>query len=876
MVQVTYFSAFGRLATVQCVFWGNPVTSGQPTVDYFISGARLEPVFAPNTPGAHGALGYGSAVAAHYSEQVLLLGDQGIWYAPIAPPRAGAAASRARRETYGLPPAPRDGGSADGGGADADASPTILACLGSVFKLHPDYDRVLHRILVAAPNAHLALLTGRREAWTARVRERLRSVLEAAPPGSAAYVNATERVHFLPRQRGETAFVEMIAAVADVVLHPFPFGGSKTAADALAAGRPFVAIHGAALRGHMAVALLASLELVTCPTCAARGEEEYVRTAVALARRPRLRAAVAAEVAEKRHVLWSRREVISEWERFFLRAASAASVGAQPRRFPRVSALRRIAVRAERAGNVARAERALRRLLLLLPRAQRGPIYSDLGAVLQQAGRLDEAERATRTALSLLPPAPILYNNLGVILRALERWPEALRAYRAGLELVRQRSEGGGRGDEAARGGGKARAALHDKLAMNAANLLKDAGRFAEGAAELVAALPRALGVRLAPPGVLLSFGEAAILLALHDLDPSGGGAGEGGLGDGAIRALGALLPPRAGEGDRATHSSAPAQRLPLDVVVRRLRGDFRDSTNALAVISAAAGRRWGAKFVALRALLDGAAPRAAAAATRPPPAAVHLVVQHFAAASAARQREVDDVLCVNLLNQRVATVHLLLEGARGAEIRCDDGAAAAAAAAVKLVQVSIGARLTFKRALEYAAAAIPHGDVVVLANADIALPAASALRLAHAPALARGDVFALLRWEAGGGADDARRSSGSAFELSPRWVPRIDQQDAWAFAAPLALPTAALERLDFPLGTLRCDNRFAHVLREAGHRVTNPSREIVTLHHHSGEGKGWTNGGAVRGAGDFVLLAWPRLPEAEVGGRDVQVGTSA
>ena len=202
-------------------------------------------MFAPN---ARGPRGYGSAVAAHYSEQVLLLGDQGIWYAPIAPPIATSATRRTRRETYGLPPAPRDDGGAD--------APVVLACLGSVFKLHPDYDRVLHRILVAAPHAHLALLTGRREAWTARVRERLRSVLEEAPPGSAGYVNASARVHFLPRQRGESAFVEMIAAVADVVLHPFPFGGSKTAADALAAGRPFVAIHGAALRGHMAVALL--------------------------------------------------------------------------------------------------------------------------------------------------------------------------------------------------------------------------------------------------------------------------------------------------------------------------------------------------------------------------------------------------------------------------------------------------------------------------------------------------------------------------------------------------------------------------------------------------------------------------------------------
>jgi len=40
----------------------------------------------------------------------------------------------------------------------------------------------------------------------------------------------------MPRVPGSMPFLKMIS-VADVMLHPFPFGGSKTSADALVCGR---------------------------------------------------------------------------------------------------------------------------------------------------------------------------------------------------------------------------------------------------------------------------------------------------------------------------------------------------------------------------------------------------------------------------------------------------------------------------------------------------------------------------------------------------------------------------------------------------------------------------------------------------------------
>lgn len=51
---------------------------------------------------------------------------------------------------------------------------------------------------------------------------------------------ASSKVFFVPRTVSGEAFSSLLAS-ADVVLHPFPFGGSKTSADALAVGvRPAV------------------------------------------------------------------------------------------------------------------------------------------------------------------------------------------------------------------------------------------------------------------------------------------------------------------------------------------------------------------------------------------------------------------------------------------------------------------------------------------------------------------------------------------------------------------------------------------------------------------------------------------------------------
>lgn len=79
-----------------------------------------------------------------------------------------------------------------------------------------------------------------------------------------------------------------------VALHPFPYGGAKTAWDALAAGLPLVALHGPSLRGRMGAAMLreAGLDSLVGATVG-----DVVATAAALLQSDSARAVAAGHVA---------------------------------------------------------------------------------------------------------------------------------------------------------------------------------------------------------------------------------------------------------------------------------------------------------------------------------------------------------------------------------------------------------------------------------------------------------------------------------------------------------------------------------------------------------------------------------------------------
>jgi hypothetical protein len=153
---------------------------------------------------------------------------------------------------------------------------------------------------------------------------------------------AFERVIFYPRSPNSDHFLSMISVV-DVMLHPFPFDGSKTSADSLAMGLPMVTWPSVStsvflrsgvclratqrflvmggdqkfLRGRMGHSFYHSMgfhELV------AHSADEYVSIAVKLGTDPAYRRRCSHIIKRLSHVIWQRTEVYLEWELFLLTA----------------------------------------------------------------------------------------------------------------------------------------------------------------------------------------------------------------------------------------------------------------------------------------------------------------------------------------------------------------------------------------------------------------------------------------------------------------------------------------------------------------------------------------------------------------------------
>lgn len=274
----TYSMAFSRLAPVQVVSWGHPVTTGLPTVDYFVTTPDLDP------PGNE----------AHYTEKLLRLPRLNVVYERptlTGPPRD--------RSHFGLP---------------ADAH--LYTCPQTLFKFHPELDAILADILRQDPAGLLVLVEGRELYWKDVILQRLaRSIPDAA-----------SRVRFVPKLLRED-FLHLLA-VSDVLLDPIHFGGGNTSYEGLALGTPIVTLPSALLRGRLTYAMYRQMEL---PDLIAADAADYVRLAVRLGTDADFRAATRQRIQERSPVLFDDRAIVGELERA-LTAAVAAAAGPAARR----------------------------------------------------------------------------------------------------------------------------------------------------------------------------------------------------------------------------------------------------------------------------------------------------------------------------------------------------------------------------------------------------------------------------------------------------------------------------------------------------------------------------------------------------------------
>ncbi len=224
-----------RLAPVQCVAWGHPVTTGLPTIDYFLSSDLMEPEDGER----------------HYTERLIRLPNLSIHYEPL-PDRGG----RITRSALGV----------------TDDS-VVYVCCQSLFKYHPRDDGVLVAIAGRVPAARFLFIGDPRNDPNARL---LRARLGAA--FAAAGLDPARHLLFVPPVDAADFF--SLLRAGDVYLDSVGWSGGNTTLEAVTCGLPIVTLRGRLMRGRHSAAILTR---VGATDCIAATADDYVNLSVALA-----------------------------------------------------------------------------------------------------------------------------------------------------------------------------------------------------------------------------------------------------------------------------------------------------------------------------------------------------------------------------------------------------------------------------------------------------------------------------------------------------------------------------------------------------------------------------------------------------------------
>ena len=254
-----------RLAPVQAVSHGHPVTSGIPSsiMDFFVSWGAAELPTAQN----------------HYTERLKLLPAESMhqYYLPRVDSRghsvvSGKSMNEVTRESFPtLPPGAR-----------------WYMCMQKPFKVHPVFDDVCKRILDRDPTGILILHEPTEEENQLIFKMR--------------YASHADRVFFLPHLSHE--ILMGLYKHSDVVLDSMYAGGCTTTREALEVGAPVVTLPTKYLGGRWSLAyytIMDYMELV------ARDEDHYVELAVTVKTEHK------EAILERVSNLFYRQEAIESW-----------------------------------------------------------------------------------------------------------------------------------------------------------------------------------------------------------------------------------------------------------------------------------------------------------------------------------------------------------------------------------------------------------------------------------------------------------------------------------------------------------------------------------------------------------------------------------
>jgi predicted O-linked N-acetylglucosamine transferase (SPINDLY family) len=261
-----------RLARVQCNSWGHPVSSGFPTLDYFLSSDLMEPADGEQ----------------HYTERLVKLPNLSIYYEPlnIVPVGIDRAALRLR------------------------STAVVYWCGQALFKYLPQHDAIYPSIAQEVSDCQFAFIVNHK---APRITDLFRERLETA--FSAFGLEWHNHCVFLPRL-GEHAFIAVFG-LCDVFLDSIGWSGCNTTLESLAHNLPIVTLEGQLMRGRHSAAVLRMMGMTETIV---KTVSEYVGIASRLGREPSWRAEITHRIGKNKHRIYRDRDCILGLEEFLEKA----------------------------------------------------------------------------------------------------------------------------------------------------------------------------------------------------------------------------------------------------------------------------------------------------------------------------------------------------------------------------------------------------------------------------------------------------------------------------------------------------------------------------------------------------------------------------
>ncbi|MGL5133412.1 MAG: hypothetical protein ACRC78_12845, partial [Planktothrix sp.] len=257
-----------RIAPIQCAAWGHPITTGLPTIDYFISAELLEP------PGAKN----------HYSERLFCLPNLGINYAQ--PPLLE---QQKTRLDFGL----------------KEDTILYLSCQ-SLFKYLSDFDLILIAIAKQIKSAQFVFIAH----WNAAITEKFKQRLNRS--FAEHHLDFQEYCVILPRL--DKIDYLQLNNLADIGLDTLQFTGFLTTLDSLSCDLPLVTCEGEWMRSRQSAGILNRLGITET---IAQNREDYIKIAVKLGLDLEWRLAIREKIKQNLWKLYEDKSCIPALENFY-------------------------------------------------------------------------------------------------------------------------------------------------------------------------------------------------------------------------------------------------------------------------------------------------------------------------------------------------------------------------------------------------------------------------------------------------------------------------------------------------------------------------------------------------------------------------------